>query len=72
LNYFACPIKAPDKILSKFPTIKTLICEIDPLRDSSIKFMLKLKKLGVDAEILLMKNHIHGSILLSSLKNGIP
>lgn len=47
-----------------------MACESDPLRDPSYEFALKLKKLGVDVKLLLMKEYIHGFDSFD-VKNGI-
>jgi acetyl esterase/lipase len=37
-----------------------MACEADPLRDTSFEFALRLKKLGVDAKLYLMRDYMHG------------
>jgi len=37
-----------------------MVCEVDPLRDSAMEFMLRLKKLGVDTKLFYMKDYMHG------------
>ncbi len=41
---------------------KTLIVcsQIDPLRDCSYLMALRMKKAGVDVDLVLMKDYIHG------------
>ena len=54
------PVVASDDILRHFPPTRIMACEVDPLRDASYLFALRLKKLGVDARIYLMKEYPHG------------
>ena len=37
-----------------------MFCEADPLRDPSYEMGLRLKRLGVDVKLYLMKDYIHG------------
>ena len=53
-------MSAPDSILMKFPPTRIIICEADPLKDPSIEFSLRLKKLGIDSNLYIMKDYIHG------------
>jgi hormone-sensitive lipase len=60
LNPLISPVVCPDSILKKFPTTRIIACEADPLRDPSYEFALRLKKLGVDSKLYIMKDYIHG------------
>jgi acetyl esterase/lipase len=59
-NPLLSPVFCPDNILAKFPPTTIMACEADPLRDPSYQFALRLKKLGVDSKLYLMKEYIHG------------
>ena len=37
-----------------------MACEVDPLRDTSFEFALRLTNLGVDTKLYLMKDFVHG------------
>jgi len=37
-----------------------MACEVDPLRDATFEFALRLKQLGVDAKLYIMKEYMHG------------
>ncbi len=37
-----------------------MACEVDPLRDPSYELTLRLKRLGKDVKLLLMREYMHG------------
>jgi len=59
-NPLLSPIVASDEILSAFPPTRIMVCEVDPLRDGSYLFALRLKKLGIDVQLHLLKEQPHG------------
>lgn len=69
-NPLISPVFAPDSLLKCFPPTRIMACEADPLRDPSYQFALRLKRLGVDCHLFLMKEYIHGFDNLD-VKNGI-
>lgn len=54
------PYCAPSEILAKFPKVRVVAAENDPLRLSAMEFALKLEKAGVDVKIKVLKEFIHG------------
>ena len=56
----ACPARASDKILQKFPPTFILLAEHDVLYDEGINFVRKLKKNRVQADYHVYPGTIHG------------
>ena len=69
-NPIMSPVFSHDSILEKFPPTRIMICESDPLRDPAYEMTLKLKKLDVDVQLLLMKDYVHGFDTYDC-KNGV-
>jgi hormone-sensitive lipase len=70
INPLASPIQLQSHILAEFPKTRILYCEVDPLRDSCMEFIWRMKKLNVNLQAVLFKNWCHG-ILSFDLKGGI-
>ena len=47
-HYLLSPLYTPDEMLKQYPPIRLSISGLDPLRDDSISFCLKLSNAGVD------------------------
>lgn len=54
------PVFASNDVLKRFPKTRIFISELDPIRDPSFEFVVRLKKLGVDVKSHLMKGYTHG------------
>lgn len=71
-NCILSTIYTPRCVLQKFPPVKMLVAEVDPLRDNGVYLGLNMKRAGVDVEIFYMKEYIHNFIQFDSLSFGIP
>lgn len=65
-NCILSPIYTPESILSKFPTTKIFVAEVDPFRDQGVYMGLTLKKAGVSAEVFYLKEYIHNFLQFQS------
>ena len=70
-NPLLSPLSAKDEILAQFPPTRIICCEIDPVRDHSFAFALRLKKLGRDVKNYMLKDQMHGSCSYDMKKFGI-
>lgn len=59
-HYLASVKETPESILKKYPPVKFIIGENDPLRDDILRMQLKLLKSGVKAESTIFKHCFHG------------
>ena len=59
-NPISCVKKLDDEILSKFPTVKIIISEVDALRDEVLRFVTRLLKNGVKVEATIFRHQTHG------------
>ena len=50
----------PKEILEKFPKTFIIVLGLDPLKDETLKFTLKLAELGVDVKTIEYKHWYHG------------
>ena len=51
----------PDDILKEFPRTRISAAEQDPFRDPILDLVVRMKKLGLDVKLIMMKDYIHGS-----------
>jgi hormone-sensitive lipase len=58
-NIFLSPITASDEILSKFPATSFMCPFLDPCLDENLEFAKKLKRLGIDVSVKILKNVFH-------------
>ena len=58
-NCILSPAFLPDKILERFPPWRFSCAGQDPLRDDAFKFIIRLKKLGVDVKGTEYKSLMH-------------
>lgn len=56
----ACPARAPDYILSKFPRTFIILAGHDILFDEGVEFVNRLKNLKVNARYVVFEHTIHG------------
>lgn len=59
-HYLCSAKKIPQDVLKKFPPIKFIIAENDPLRDEILRFMLKLLKNNVRVNAWIYRHCFHG------------
>mmetsp|Transcript_28444 Transcript_28444/g.13161 ORF Transcript_28444/g.13161 Transcript_28444/m.13161 type:complete len:114 (-) Transcript_28444:79-420(-) len=59
-KYYVSPLLAPDHILKQFPKITILTGSEDPLLDDSWRFLKRLKDLGRDIYLKVLKGYPHG------------
>ena len=71
-NPIASPCQVQDHILAKFPRTRILYCEMDPLRDSTMQFIWRMKKLNLNLEAYLLKEWCHGVLNFDLKIGGIP
>ncbi|CAI2359787.1 unnamed protein product [Moneuplotes crassus] len=69
-DFLLSPNLAPEDIIVKedkvkFPTTRIIISGNDPLRDTSLSFIIKMAKLGVDIEAVDYQHQMHGFIMFN-------
>lgn len=71
LNPLCSPLLASDELLKQMPPTLISVAGFDPLHDEGIAYYEKLKKLGVDIQLLEHKDLTHGFITMTGvLKRG--
>lgn len=58
-NYLFSPVRAPDAVLSQFPATTVMLAKYDVLFDEGVAMAEKLKKLGVDTELIVYNSTVH-------------
>ena len=58
-NYLFSPLKAPDSVLSQFPTTVVMLAKYDVLVDEGVAMAEKLKKLKVKTELIIYDSTVH-------------
>lgn len=71
LNPLCSPLLASDELLKQMPATLISVAGFDPLHDEGLAYYEKLKKLGVDVQLLEHKELTHGFITMTGvLKRG--
>jgi acetyl esterase/lipase len=68
VDFLLSPMAAPDELLVQdgqvmFPPTRIVFSGHDPLRDTSILFILKMAKLGVDIKGVDYQHQMHGFLM---------
>lgn len=61
-NHVMSPKYIPDDVLAKFPPCRFITAGLDPLRDESIRLMVRLLKVGVNGKWIDFRYCYHGFI----------
>lgn len=59
-HYLLSPKFTPDEILAEYPPCRFIIGGLDPLRDESLRFALRLLKHKIDVKLTEYRYCLHG------------
>lgn len=71
-DYYASPLLSPEDNLRRFPPIRMMIGNIDPLRDDCYRFNERLLGAGGDLQMTLFEGLPHAFLGFDLKFNGVP